>query len=181
MRRAQAGDPDAFCRLVGLHQRRLKILALCLFRSRSDAEDFSQEVWLRAWRRIGQYREGCSFYTWVRRILINLFLNERRSRLRHPECQWAECQAEWDARQAGSGEPGIYTSVLASEVADALQELPERHRLMFLLKHREGLTYEEIAELFDCSAGTVKKTLFRTIEKLRERLGCTIAPALNKN
>lgn len=176
MRRAQSGDPDAFCKLVGLHQRRLHILALCLFRNRSDAEDFSQEVWLRAWRSIGEYRAGCSFHTWLRRILTNLFLNERRTRLRHPECE-----AEMDRAPADSGEPGIHAAVLASEVADALKELPERHRLMFLLKHREGMKYEEIAELFHCSTGTVKKTLFRTIEKLRERLGCTIAPALNKS
>src|SRR2546421_703680 len=71
----------------------------------------------------------------------------------------------------GDAENGFHKKILARRVFDALGELTEKQRMIFLLKHREGMTCQEIAEVFDCSVGSVKKSLFRSIEKLRASFG----------
>jgi len=178
VRRAQSGDRDAFCALVGLHQRRLYALALYLFRSPADAEDTTQETWLRAWRSLAEYRAEGTFYAWARQILTGVFLNECRRRERHPIAGWEERSVEGVPDR---GDIRIRNAVLIGEVAEALATLPGRQRLVFSLKHGEGMSYEEIAAEMECSAGTVKKALFRAVQKLREALGCTTAPQRGGN
>ena len=79
VRQAQAGDKDAFCLLAQDYERRIFSLALYYSRERQDAEDLSQEVWLKAYAALSMFRFESSFYTWLRRITINAFLNHRRS------------------------------------------------------------------------------------------------------
>ena len=178
---AQAGDTDAFCLLAESYQRRVYGLALHYCRDSSDAEDLSQEVWLKAFRALGQFRGESSFYTWLRHIIINSFLNHRRAAAR----RWTDASAavpfdtlaetnELDIAATGrirDAEGDIHTKILLEKVLLALGELTPQQRLIFLLKHREGLTYEEIAQAFGCSTGTIKKALFRAVVKLRQRLG----------
>lgn len=161
---AQSGDRDAFCEVASLYARRLYILALYFTRNRHDAEDLSQEVWLRAYRALGSFKHESSFYTWLRQITINTFLNERRQSRLAMESELDEVEVEQRVEQA------IHNQLLTEKVYEALGELTPRQRLMLLLKHREGLTYEEIAKSMGCSAGTVKKSLFRAVMKLREHL-----------
>src|ERR687894_1236197 len=80
IRRAQAEDLDAFCRLAERYARRIHLLALHYCRNAQDAEDLSQEVWLKAYQALRTFRFDSSFYTWLRRITINAFLNHRRWR-----------------------------------------------------------------------------------------------------
>src|SRR5918993_5543671 len=77
--RAQAEDLDAFCRLAERYARRIHLLAFHYCRNAQDAEDLSQEVWLKAYQALRSFRSDSSFYTWLRRITINAFLNHRRS------------------------------------------------------------------------------------------------------
>lgn len=79
IRRAQANDLDAFCLLAERYARRIHLLALHYCRNAQDAEDLSQEVWLKAYQALASFRSDSSFYTWLRRITINAFLNHRRS------------------------------------------------------------------------------------------------------
>src|SRR4029453_6308781 len=79
IKRAQANDIDAFCRLAERYARRIHLLASHYCRHAQDAEDLSQEVWLKAYQALGSFRFDSSFYTWLRRITINAFLNHRRS------------------------------------------------------------------------------------------------------
>ena len=76
-----------------------------------------------------------------------------------------------ESRHARSVEESMNDKILVEKVMQALGELTAQQRLIFLLKHREGMTYDEIAASLGCSAGTVKKSLFRAVSKLRERLG----------
>jgi RNA polymerase sigma-70 factor (ECF subfamily) len=161
---AQSGDRDAFCEVASLYARKLYILALYFTRNRHDAEDLSQEVWLRAYRALGSFKHESSFYTWLRQITINTFLNDRRQSRLAMESELDEADIEHGFEEA------IHNQILAEKVYEALGNLTPRQRLMLLLKHREGLTYEEIANAMGCSVGTVKKSLFRAVMKLREHL-----------
>ena len=77
--RARAGDRAAFCALAARYERRVHTLALHFCRDPADAEDLSQEVWLRAFRSLQTFRAESSFYTWLRQIAVNAFLNDRRA------------------------------------------------------------------------------------------------------
>lgn len=178
---AQAGDPEAFCLLAESYQRRVYGLALHYCRDASDAEDLSQEVWLKAFRALRSFRGESSFYTWLRHIIINSFLNHRRAAAR----RWSDGSAavSFDALDETTALAGVaagrtrdaegdmHAKILLERVLLALGELTPQQRLIFLLKHREGMTYEEIAQAFGCSTGTIKKALFRAVVKLRQRLG----------
>jgi len=191
--RAQAGDAEAFAALARSYERRLLLLALHYCRDRHDAEDLSQEVWLKAFRAIKSFRGESSFYTWLRQITINTFLNERRAPAATGGARVVELDA-WEAarrdggaaqeaaayqpaRRARGVEESLDQQFLVARVLDALGDLTPQQRLIFLLKHQEGMTYEEISDAIGCSAGTTKKALFRAVLKLRERLGVPAAGA----
>ena len=186
--RAQAGDAEAFSTLARAYERRLFVLALHHARDRHDAEDLSQEVWLKAFRAIKSFRGESSFYTWLRQIMINTFLNERRTP-RYGGAQVVELDA-WEASRRDAAhnsnslparsrglEETVEQQFLVTRVLDALGELTAQQRLIFLLKHHEGMTYEEIAAATGCSTGTTKKALFRAVLKLREQLGVEVEAA----
>lgn len=183
---AQSGDSDAFCDLARRYERRIYSLALYYCRSSHDAEDLSQEAWLKAYRNIQSFRGESSFYTWLRQITINTFLNyKRRTRMLDKEIITTEAGGHYpveqagglEASRAGNVEEGINNKLLVEKVMQALGELTSQQRLTFLLKYREEMTYDEIADALGCSAGTVKKTLFRVVLKLRERMGINIEAA----
>ena len=173
--RARGGDAAAFCALAARYERRVYSLALHFCRDRADAEDLSQEVWLRAFRALAGFRGDSSFYTWLRRIAANAFLNSREATQRRNETRPAH---ETDDRRAvsvgvaaaGDAAATLDDQLLTGEVWRALGELPRQQRLVFLLKHEEGMTYEEIARALDCSPGTAKKAVFRAVTRLRARL-----------
>ncbi len=172
---AQSGDAEAFCHLARHYERKVYWLALHYCRDAQAAEDLSQEVWLKAFKSLTSFRGEASFYTWLRQIMIHTFLNDRRAatlenrglRDESPEWESAAMAVHFDM------EDRVHTKLLLESVRLALDEMTAQQRLIFLLKHREGMTYDEISAALGCSVGTVKKSLFRTIMKLRERLGAT--------
>jgi RNA polymerase sigma-70 factor (ECF subfamily) len=178
IRRAQAEDIDAFCLLAERYARRIHLLALHHCRNAQDAEDLSQEVWLKAYQARASFRFDSSFYTWLRRITINTFLNHRRStffrrRGQMTTVELVQIDSETPERflESHSSSPeNIYNKLLFENVVSALSELTPSQRLSFLLRHYEGMSYDEIANAMNCSSGTVKKGVSRAIGKLRERL-----------
>lgn len=185
---AQAGDRDAFSSLAQRFERRVYTIAFYYTREQADAEDLAQEVWLKAYSALHTFKGEASFYTWLRQIMVNTFLNHRRgeiSRGRGPAMA-LELDAgdvadsdllnvQLDQRVVGVEEE-YDQRILIERVFQALGELTPQQRLIFLLKHREGMTYEEIAKTFNCSSGTIKKALFRAVAKLRQQLGIQPAP-----
>lgn len=175
IKRAQAEDIDAFCMLAERYARRIHLLASHYCRNQQDAEDLSQEVWLKAYQALQSFRFDSSFYTWLRRITINAFLNHRRSGLfrRHGQTtvvQLMPIDAEVLSESTVASPENIYNKLLFESVVGALSELTPSQRLAFLLRHYEGMSYEEIANAMNCSTGTVKKGVWRAITKLRARL-----------
>lgn len=171
IKRAQSGDREAFCGLTRAYQRRIYSLALYYTRNPMDAEDLSQEVWLKAYRALPDFKGEASFYTWLRQITINTLLNQQRSRF------WATGKTSHERVSLDEIElphyieATLHQQMLVDQVLQALGDLSARERLIFLLKHREGMTYDEIATTCGVSVGTIKKALFRTVTKLREQLG----------
>jgi RNA polymerase sigma-70 factor (ECF subfamily) len=157
---AQQGDADAFLALVRIYERRVYLLARGYCGNHADAEDLSQEVWLKVYRSIRSFREEANFLTWVRHILVNSFLNWKRSR--RPECA-LENEA-WERAAVEDHD----SHILYGHVAQVLQGFPRQQRMIVLLTYQEEMTHQEVARFLRCSPGTVKKALFRSIGKLRE-------------
>ena len=166
IRRAQAHDTAAFCLLAERHTRRIYLLALHYCRNAQDAEDLSQEAWLKAYQALSTFKADSSFYTWLRRITINTFLNHQRSISSSP----FETSDTGELRSPFTSEEPVYNKVLFDSVISALGELTPSQRLIFLLRHYEGMTYEEIAKEMNCSTGTAKKSVWRALGKLRTKL-----------
>ncbi len=178
IKRAQAQDLDAFCALAERYARRIHLLASHYCQNTQDAEDLSQEVWLKAYQAVQTFRFDSSFYTWLRRITINTFLNHRRSnffrwRGQSTVVQLLSIDLDDSGELVGSSSASpenIYNKLLFENVVSALAELTPSQRLAFLLRHYEGMSYDEIANARNCSTGTAKKGVWRAIAKLRARL-----------
>ncbi len=178
IKRAQAQDLDAFCVLAERYARRIHLLASHYCQNTQDAEDLSQEVWLKAYQAVQTFRFDSSFYTWLRRITINTFLNHRRSnffrwRGNSTVVQLLQIDSDDSGELVGSSSASpenIYNKLLFENVVNALAELTPSQRLAFLLRHYEGMSYDEIANAMNCSTGTAKKGVWRAIAKLRARL-----------
>jgi RNA polymerase sigma-70 factor, ECF subfamily len=179
--RAQEGDQEAFCLLARSYQRRIYALALHYTRDPHEAEDLSQEVWLKAYRAIGGFRGEAGFYTWLRRITVNTFLNHRREintvyssgkkAFRLGDLVSLDELGLTSAEPQQATEERLQQQMMVEKVMEGLGALTAQQRLIFLLKHREGMTCDEIARACAVSTGTVKKALFRAINRLREYLG----------
>jgi RNA polymerase sigma-70 factor (ECF subfamily) len=178
---AKEGDQEAFCLLARSYHRRIYALAMHYARDPHEAEDLSQEVWLKAYRAIGGFRGEAGFYTWLRRITINTFLNHQREMktvyssekkaFRLGEMVSLDELGMTPAEPRQTSEERLQQQMMVEKVMEGLSELTAQQRLIFLLKHREGMTYGEIAQACAVSTGTVKKALFRAINRLREYLG----------
>jgi len=185
--RAQEGDQEAFCLLARSYQRRIYALALHYTRDPHEAEDLSQEVWLKAYRAIGGFRGEAGFYTWLRRITVNTFLNHQREMktmysggkkaFRLGELVSLDELGLTPAEPRQEPEERLQQQMMVEKVMEGLSELTAQQRLIFLLKHREGMTYDEIARACAVSTGTVKKALFRAVNRLREYLGVKFSEA----
>jgi len=181
IKRAQAPDAEAFCQLAARYERRIYSLALHYCHDPQDAEDLSQEVWLKAYQAICTFRQESGFYTWIRKITINCFLNRQRSSF----FRWRKLTASLTGDQIENAKPvlqvpsveaSLNNRILFAKVMGALAQLTPRQRLIFLLKHHEGMTYEEIAAAIGCSSGTAKKAVARALTKLREELNVELPP-----
>jgi RNA polymerase sigma-70 factor (ECF subfamily) len=173
IRRAQAQDTDAFCVLAERHARRIYLLAFHYCQNAQDAEDLSQEVWLKAYQALQTFRSDSSFYTWLRRITINSFLNHQRNNsIRNDEqtdlIRLLPIDGVESAHYVGPDDT-VYSKALFRDVIDALADLTPSQRLMFLLRHYEGMSYEEIGTAMSCSPGTAKKSVWRALGKLRAK------------
>lgn len=173
--RAQRGDAEAFCALASQHHRSLYVLALKYSGNHHDAEDLLQDVMLNAFRAIHQFKGMSSFRTWLARIMMNSFLNQKRKSdplapTKRPDAIDEDLEPSFYLK-AGSdrnSERKVHNGLVMQQVLGLLGSVPERQRLMFLMKHQEGMTCEEIADTMGTSVGTVKKTLFRVVDRLRQ-------------
>lgn len=180
IRAAQAGDSDAFEQLVRAYDTNVLRMAFNLLHSEEDARDIYQEAFLRVYRNLSKFRFDCSFSTWLYRIVSNLCLDQiRRRNVRREEGSsiitgtgemdrfehLAEPRADVDPqRQLMSSEFNI-------RVQEVLAELSPRERIVFELRHFQGLRLRAIGETLGVTEEAAKNCLFRATQKMRAALG----------
>jgi RNA polymerase sigma-70 factor (ECF subfamily) len=179
--RAQRGDKHAFELLVAKYQRRLGRLISRFVRNAAEAEDVTQDAFIKAYRALPAFRGDSAFYTWLYRIGINTAKNHLVARARR-----APTSTQFDAEEAEDFEDAVLLHEVATpenelmskqvvEVVNAsLQELPDDLRTALTLREVEGLSYEEIAAVMDCPIGTVRSRIFRA----REAIATNLRPLL---
>jgi len=166
VRRAQAGDVDAFELLYREHSPR--IYALCLrlkAGDTSDATELLQDVFIKAWRRLDTFRGDSAFVSWLHRLAVNTMLENSRSDQRRTA---RVLPMEDTSRLAGAARSSGVESRMDME--SAIASLPKGARLAFVLHDIEGYQHQEIAEQLSVTIGTVKAQLHRARRLLRERL-----------
>jgi RNA polymerase sigma-70 factor (ECF subfamily) len=176
IRRAQAGDAEAFGRLVERYMRRAYYSALSLVGSREDALDLSQEAFVRAFRARQTLDPERPFYAWLYQILRRLcfnFLRDRRTRLRNLEAAGTWLADEAAGRQALDPARALEREEERRRVGAAIELLPAREREVLALKEFEGLTYREIASLVGIPIGTVMSRLYSARQRLADALEVT--------
>jgi RNA polymerase sigma-70 factor (ECF subfamily) len=168
------GDMAAFEQLVERHQRMVIGTVGRMLGTNSDAEDISQQVFVRVWKNLKRYEPRAKFTTWLLKITRNLVFNELRRRSRHPA---VPLQSETDEEErplkdehAVSPDATLLEHELQDAVDAAIAQLPETQRMAVILRRYEELSYEEIAEALDQSVSAVKSLLFRARTELRESL-----------
>ena len=177
VREAKAGDQAAFGELVRRYQDRIYTIVLGQLLSREDALDLTQEVFLKAHRRLADFREDCVFYTWLYRIAINSCIDfaRRRRRQQEPFSLEGEVLSEAgyepvDERVGADPERFLVNKELGALLRNAVQALPEPLRLAVILHDIEGLPQKDIADIMGCPLGTVKSRIQRGRYELRDRL-----------
>ena len=182
VRRAQHEDQEAFAELVRRHQHRVFAVAGGILRRREDVEDISQQVFVKAYFSLKRFDQRAAFSTWLYKITVNECWDLLRKKKVRPlvyEADLSEEQARQvtAAEEKDGGGPDISERLEARERVERLLDgLDERDRLMLILKEVEGFAVEEIANVLDLNANTVKVRLFRArrriVNRVRKRGEC---------
>jgi RNA polymerase sigma-70 factor (ECF subfamily) len=174
---SQAADHAAFEELVRRYDQAVLRLALHLSGSESEAQDIYQEAFLKAYRSIVNFRFECSFYTWMYRIVTNLCLDHLRNRRIRREDPPVTVGSNGeqidllslfaDSRPYSNPERTLLVRELKLRIEHALRKLTPRERMVFELKHYQGLRLRAVGEILNTTEETIKSTLFRATRKLR--------------
>jgi RNA polymerase sigma-70 factor, ECF subfamily len=180
IREAQKGSRTAFEALVRQYDQQVLRLALRLTGSEQDAQDIHQEAFLKAYRYLPNFRFECSFYTWIYRIVTNLCLDHLRRRKSRREEQSVVVDSSGgemdllgnisDERAMANPDRELERKLLGERIQEALGQLTPRERMVFELKHYQGLRLRTIGEMLNTTEETAKNTLFRATKKLRATL-----------
>jgi RNA polymerase sigma-70 factor (ECF subfamily) len=170
------GRSGSFDTLVKRYQSIVYATAYRFVQNREDALDIAQDVFLKTYRSLDKWRPTGRFKSWLLRIAVNMSIDHLRRRSRKPRFVGTE-----DLRQVGHEavkehvqpkKPSdvVSDSELGGLIRKAVDKLPEKQKVVFVLRHYEGLLLKEIAEIMNCTEGTVKTHLFRATGKLRGEL-----------
>jgi RNA polymerase sigma-70 factor, ECF subfamily len=156
--RASRGDVEAFRQLVQEHSGLVYRVALRIL-GMNDAQDASQEVWVRVWRNIKNFRGDSAFSTWLYRITVNTCLSVRRKESRRNEKEYGGDEMPFLPEPPGGDadpEAAALSAERRVEIQAALGHVRAEHRAALVLRHMEGLSYAEIAQVLDVPDGTAK-------------------------
>lgn len=178
--RGESRNQVAFEQLVHAHDQAVLKLAFRITGSQGDAQDIYQEVFLKAYKELDTFRFECSFSIWIYRIATNVCLDHLRKTRNRKENSAREVNVEGeecdllnqlsDDRLATSPEQQVLRQALSAHIGCALQSLTPRERMVFELKHSQGLKLQAVSEILNSSEAAVKTILFRVTQKLRFQL-----------
>lgn len=169
---AKQGDTEAFEELVFRHRDKIYARAFLMMRNEDEAMDLSQEAWVKAWQRLGQFQGDSSFSTWITRIVINLCLDElrRQKKIKSESIEDLQEESGGVERQMpvewNNPTEGLEKDELRRRIDAAMDKLSHAHRAVLMLHEFEGLEYKEIAKRVGISIGTVMSRLFYARRRL---------------
>ncbi|TNC85653.1 MAG: RNA polymerase sigma factor RpoE [Thalassolituus sp.] len=181
--RVQKGDRRAFDLLVVKYQHRILSLVGRFVSDHAEAQDVTQEAFIKAYRALPSFRGDSQFYTWMYRIAVNTAKNHLISRGRKTPTQDIDLDdAAYFADEANMKDVETPDGLLQRDqlrkvVFDAIEDLPEELRRAVTLRELEGLSYEEIAEAMNCPIGTVRSRIFRAREAIEKKMRLLSATA----
>lgn len=172
VRQVLSGDADAFEVLVSRYQEKVYGLVWGMVRDLGHAEDLVQDVFVKAFRKLGDFEQKSRFYTWLYRIAVNRTLDFLKGRGRTRIASLDELPQAEPAVGAVETDPAapLLEREFVEKMEEALAAIPEKFREILVLREVQGLSYEEIAETLQCSKGTVESRLFRARARLKEKL-----------
>ena len=175
--RINGGDPSAFQEFVERYKKKIYFLAYDLMGDHDDAEDISQEVFIRVFRSLKNFRRNSKMSSWLYQITVNASIEALRKKSIKPQEALKELEnVEAQASLLGSGlhvenpARSAEASLIQEHISRALQKVSPKERAIFVMRHYNDLDTKEIAEILKISQGTVKSFLFRAIRKLRKEL-----------
>ncbi|WP_372794785.1 RNA polymerase sigma factor [Pontiella sp.] len=175
--KAQQGDVQAFDQLVERYHSKIYGLTYNMTSNREDAEDLTQEVFVKAFEALPRFKGKSSFYTWVYRIAVNKTINYRKKRNRKralsldsfdQDIKLDDAYHEMTAK--GSPLRNISLSELQKKLNEALQNLSEKHRTVVVMHDMQGIPHDEIAKVVGASVGTVRSRLFYARRQMQTEL-----------
>lgn len=174
--RVQKGDRRAFDLLVIKYQHRILALVSRFIPDFAEAQDVTQEAFIKAYRALPNFRGESQFYTWMYRIAVNTAKNflvsrNRRTPIRDIDVEDAEFFAdEGNMKDIASPDSLIARDQLQQVVFQTIENLPEELRIAITLREIDGLSYEEIAQVMGCPIGTVRSRIFRAREAIEQKM-----------
>lgn len=179
IKRAQKGDQLAFEQLIFRYDRQVVNIAMSFRNNEDDAKDIYQEVFIRVFRGLNNFKFKSEFSTWLFRITTNVCISHktRKERQSHDSIDRTVSQGEEEIRTVSdfidSGDDVNQTledKEKNEQIKEALEQLPAQQKMAFTLKHFDGYKIKEISEMMQCAEGTVKRYLFNASQKMREQL-----------
>ena len=181
VKRVKSGDQRAFRLLVERYQRKVYAVALGMLKDKEEAMDVSQEAFVKVYKYLDHFKGDSSFYTWLYRITVNVCIDviRRRGAMRSDSVEFdervghdlAEANLGAVSSQLGSNpEKSVLQHELGEKIQEALQEVPEKHREILLLREVEGMSYEDLARTLNIPKGTVMSRLFHARTKVQKIL-----------
>jgi RNA polymerase sigma-70 factor (ECF subfamily) len=178
VKRVQGGDAAAFRLLFDRYNRRVFAVALGVVKNQDDALDVVQEAFIKVHKHIGSFQGSSSFYTWLYRIVMNLAIDQVRRKRKvvdfDERLNRDEAAGDGALMPTVSGEDptqDLSRHELSGKIQAALNELPEYHRAVILLREVEEMSYEEMATVLNVPKGTIMSRLFHARRKMQEQLG----------
>ncbi len=173
VRRSRTGDHLAFARLVDMHQTTARRVATTMIGS-TEADDVVQDAFVKAYTRLGQFRDGGRFRAWLLAIVANEARNRHRSNSRRADLALRVASDEGRGGEGAGGESDperiLEADARRQQLADAVAALPDRDREVVALRFFAELTEAEMSAALDCPPGTVKSRLSRALVRLRTSL-----------
>jgi RNA polymerase sigma-70 factor, ECF subfamily len=163
VRRCRAGDTSAFSDLVTKYRTKAYAMVYAMVQNEQDALDLSQDGFLNAWRSVHRFRGDSSFYTWLYRIMRNVTVDSLRKKRIYADAEFDDRTAATDVEPGSQTTPSIAPTPakelqrkeIRGRIYEAIAQLSPDHRTVIVMKEFEYLQYHEIAEILNCSIGTV--------------------------
>lgn len=181
VQRVRTGDQRAYKLLVERYQRKVYAVALGMLKDKEEARDVAQEAFVKVYRYLDHFKGDASFYTWLYRITVNICIDAmRRKGAKGDEHLEFDESVKLDTAEANIGALGTRLGTnpqksalrreLAERITAAIQQLPEAHRQILLLREVEGMSYEDLARVLEVPKGTVMSRLFHARLKMQKIL-----------